>query len=126
MPSDYWAYVPRNPRHQTTETDGFRVKVERSSDKQPCRLEAELLDLSREGFRLRTPVPLVVQEPITLQLHIEESKFDLTLQATVRWQSPEDGETWLTGCLATRPVDWESLGELFINGILATVNPQTR
>ena len=120
MPSDYWAYVPRKPRHPAAEPQNIRVEIERSSDEVPRVVEAELLDVSRNGFQIRASVPLAVEEQITLRLHVEQSNFHLGVPAVVRWRRSEDDQKWLFGCRAAREMDWESLGELFLHGILAT------
>ena len=86
-------------------------------------MEAELLDLSRSGVRLRVAADLKVQEPITLRLHDEPSGLRLTRSATVRWKRPEQGDLWLVGCLFDEHVEWEMLGELFLNEVLSTGRP---
>lgn len=95
-----------------------RVEVERRSEGEPSRVPAELVNLSRGGFQLRTPVPLAVHEAVTLRLRVEESGFETLLSGEVRWQRP-DGDAWLVGCLCDRPIEWESLGELFLGRVLS-------
>ena len=48
------------------------------------------------------------------------SGVSLALPGKVCWQRPEDGDTWQLGCLCSQQVDWETLGELFLTGVLAT------
>ncbi len=81
-------------------------------------LGAELVNFSRDGFRLRVPAPLIVNEPVVVLIEDRNSPFSLTISATARWQRPESGDTWLTGFKFDRQADWETLGELFLNDIL--------
>jgi hypothetical protein len=116
-------YVARRPRHQATDSEGPRVQVERGDGKQPGPIDAELLDLSRSGARLRIAAPLKVGETITLRLVDEKSGVELTRPSTVRWQRAEDDEIWSIGCMFAEHVEWETLGELFLNQILSTERP---
>ena len=125
MVADFWEYIARRPRHPVTATARLEVEVQRSPDKVPARIVAELLDLSRDGFQLRVRVPLVEQEAITVRLRDDTSELDLKLQGTVRWQYPRQTGQWLVGCAATRMVDWETLGEMFLSGILAVDDPKS-
>ena len=116
----YSGYGPRRPRHDVTAAAGFPVEVERSAAKEPGPIEAELVDLSRGGYQLRTSVPLAKGESITLKLYDEKSGLRLALPGTVRWTRSRDGATWLQGCRTSSPIEWETLGELFLSEILAT------
>ena len=92
--------------------------MERSGAETTPAIEAQLVDLSREGFRLRVPSPLEDRAPITVRIRTHDG-MDLTLAGTVRWQRAED-DAWLVGCVADRPTDWETLGELFLHNVLNT------
>ena len=122
MPDDCSNYSARSPRHQATGTAALEVEVERSSGDNPI-VGGELVDLSRNGFRLRTTIPLAVNESVTVRFCHAESELDLALPSTVRWQRPEVGEKWLVGFETERQVDWETLGELFLNDILHVDEP---
>ncbi len=118
--SDYTQFTPRRPRHPVTEAAAIDVSLERSGQEPSCLVAARLLDFSREGFRLRVPVRLTVQEAVTVRIRSENDGIDLALPGTVRWQRPDGDAAWLVGCAATRPADWETLGELFLHKILST------
>jgi len=118
--SDYSQFAPRRPRHAVRETAALHVQVQRAAQASPRVIDAELLDFSRSGFRLRLPAPLDVKEPITLRVGEEKAGIDLTLSGIVRWRRAEHGGTWLLGCATDHPTDWETLGELFLNKILST------
>jgi len=77
-----------------------------------------MVDLSRHGVRLQVTVPLTTEDPITVRLREESSGIDLTLPATVQWQNPEGDRKWSLGCLFDQPMEWETLGELFLNELL--------
>jgi len=120
MSDDPAKYVFRRPRHFAGRTTELRVEVERPAGHQPAVLQAELVNLSRDGFQLRIALPLEVEEPVTLRLRDEKSGFSMTLPGIVRWRHREDGDTCLLGCSSASQVAWETLGELFLHEILAT------
>jgi hypothetical protein len=122
MPHDCTDYSARNPRHLSTGTAALEVKVKRASGDHSI-VGAELVDLSRSGFRLRAAMPLAVNESVTVRFLHAESGLDLTLPSTVRWQRPDAGEKWLVGFETERQVEWETLGELFLNDILHVDQP---
>lgn len=119
MKWDYSQYVLRRPRHASADSSGHRVLVTwaEADPSGPC--EADLLDLSREGFCLRTDSTRTIGDALTVEVRAEEQGFSLTLQGHLRWQRPRPDETWLLGCQIDCPLDWATLGELFLNNILA-------
>ena len=119
MVDKYWEYIARKPRHRATDPAGLRAEVERSAGALPALVEAEVLNLSRDGIQLRLAVPLLAGESITVRLQHEKCEPSPTLSAAVRWRRPEEDQAWSAGCVFTRPVDWETLGELFLNELLA-------
>ena len=118
MNANYWEYIARGPRHEASRTTRFRVEIQRSAAGGSAPVEAQLVDLSRHGVRLQVAVPLTTEESVTVRLCDEPSGIDLTLPATVQWQSPEGDQGWSLGCLFDRPMEWETLGELFLNELL--------
>ena len=120
MLSDHAYYGPRKPRHRAAGTNRLHLQVERSDDEVARMVDAELVNLSRNGYQLRTSVPLAVHESIILRFHDESSEPTLSLQGVVRWRRAENDSSWLHGCLSTRPIEWETLGELFLQDVLAT------
>ena len=126
MDNEYWKHVPRHPRHQAVDAAQLQVEVERAGGKTRPAVQAELLDLSRDGIRLRVALPLMVRESITVRLRAEGSAVNVALPCTVRWRRPENDGTWSIGCESARQVDWETLGELFFSGVLATEPPSSQ
>jgi hypothetical protein len=118
MTNDRPGYVARRPRHHATGEPGARIQIERPHGSLPRRTDVELLDLSRSGAKLWTSVPLAVEEAVTLRLHHVASGVSVIQSATVRWRHRNEEDTWLVGCEFSESVDWETLGELFLNGIL--------
>jgi len=116
-------YVSRWPRHEVRDSAALEVRVERAAGQSPSALDAELLDLSRAGFRLRVPYSLVVGECVTLRLRHAQAGIDLALPGKVRWQHADKHGAWLAGCAADCPAAWETLGELFLNNILSADTP---
>ena len=76
------------------------------------------MNLSRNGFQLRTTAPLARGESITLQMRDPQTGFQTSLPATVKWRRAADDGWWSYGGTFTETVDWETLGELFLNKIL--------
>lgn len=117
--SDYPLFTARRPRHAVTDADAIHVSVERAGQPSGA-IEAQLVDMSREGFRLRVSLPLEVHEDLTVRIRSERAKVDLTRSGNVRWRRADGNDAWLVGCAASEPADWETLGELFLHNILNT------
>ena len=115
-----WGYVVRPPRYDTADDRSLPVAIRRAAGETPECIEAELLNLSRDGFQVRTSVPLDAREAIVLEFQEPDSGLEFTLPGTVCWQQSDGDAVWLHGCRSTRQLDWEILGELFLNQILAT------
>ena len=118
MVSDYWGYVARKPRHAAEEGEAFEVCVERVPGSMPTVFSAHLTNLSREGLGFCANVPLEIDEWLTLKIQAKLSDFRLVLPATVRWRKKDSDDTWIFGCKAERLIDWESLGEMFLQDAL--------
>lgn len=119
MSIDDWSFIGRRPRHQAT----LEVEVVRAAGGQAERLTAELIDLSRHGARLSAEAALAEDEPITIFLPKESTGLDLALSGAVRWRSREEASRWLYGCQFKEEVPLETLGELFLAGILSVQPP---
>lgn len=118
MASSSSDYYPHPPRYPVADSAGLHVEVERLGEISQV-LQATLVDMSRNGFCLQVPAPLVREEPIVLRLCHQASGMALTVSATVRWHKKQNEGTWSIGCLAAEQIAWETLGELFLNGILS-------
>lgn len=116
-------YIARRPRHQANGSAVLGLKVERSDSSVPELLDAELLDLSRSGIRFRAAAPLSVGESVRVRLAHDASGLLLVRSATVQWIGGDREGARSVGCHFDRPVEWETLGEFFLNGILSTDPP---
>jgi len=127
MASDHSQYVPRRPRHAATGESGYSVRVTRALDAgtgEPSGAEsdstfpADLVDLSRDGFCLRSAASAPVGSLLTIELRHDQGGLALTLRGEVRWQRPQADGRWLLGCHSEQQIDWATLGELFLNNVL--------
>jgi hypothetical protein len=110
-----WDYVGRGPRHQAA----TQVEIERAGTPPSC-IAADLVDLSRQGARLRTEPVLAENEPIVILLRNASIGLDLAFPGAVRWcGQQEEGSRRLYGCQFKEEVPLETLGELFLAGILS-------
>ncbi len=119
MSSEDLRYTPRQPRYASVGPNA-RVEIEQVVGGLTGLVQAELQDLSRNGFQVKVPVPLNTQSPLNLRFSIQGSQMDVILPGTIRWQRLASDGTWLAGCQTDRPIDWETLGELFLSGVLST------
>ena len=123
MTDEYWNYIARKPRHKAAGAPGLSVRVKRNAAATSAPLTAELLDLSRSGVLLRLPVSIRSGEPIVICLEDKASHIDLTRSAAVRWCRCEEDGQWLVGCESDYPLEWETLGELFLGDVLRADTP---
>jgi hypothetical protein len=117
MSDDFVRYTARRPRYEATVLPP-RLEVRRSAEKQPQSIAAELVDFSRGGFRLRLEFPLEAEEVVRVEFPPALTGSPLGLTAAVCWQRVEQSGSWLIGCKAQSEVNWETLGELFLRGVL--------
>lgn len=109
--------MARRPRHPLM-GDGLAVELVREASRSPRSVAAEVVDFSRQGARLTVACPLDPAEPVVLRLESRGIGLDLDLPGAVRWQTPQ-AEHWLVGCQFHEEVSMETLGELFLRGILS-------
>jgi hypothetical protein len=114
-----WDFVGRRPRHVAVSV----VDVERTARAGPARFAAELVDFSRQGARLRTEVLLADDEAIKIFLPKASTGIDVAFPGAVRWRAEEEASRWLYGCQFKDEVPLETLGELFLAGILSDQPP---
>lgn len=118
-----WGFVARRPRHEATVAKAVRVQLERGNHALPATVSAELVDLSRQGARLRAEIALAEDEAVAIRLRAAATGLDLTLPGAVRWRAQEAGGQWSYGCQFKEEVPLEMLGELFLCGILSVRPP---
>jgi hypothetical protein len=117
----------RRPRHSAAAAGAIKLELLRAAGELPRVVAAELLDLSRHGARLRAEAALGQGEVCSICVTATEPgpgpDLDLHLTAVVRWRQQESGGRWLYGCEFKGELSLETLGELFLCGILSTRPP---
>jgi len=83
-------------------------------------MNAQLIDCSREAIQLLLAVPLERGERIRVRLRDESSGMQLDVAGAVSAQRDELPSGWSATCRFDQELDWETLGELFLCGILET------
>lgn len=109
--------MARRPRHQST-GDGLAIELVRHAGRSPRAVTAAVVDFSRQGTRLTVAHPLDPAEPVVMRFHDRGIGLDLDLPGAVRWQVPQ-ADHWLVGCQFHEEVSMETLGELFLRGLLS-------
>ena len=61
-------------------------------------------------------------ERISVRLIPLDTSPDNTLDATVQWMRMSNGNTYVVGCQFDNEIEFETLGELFLDGLLDTDN----
>jgi hypothetical protein len=118
-----WNFVGRPPRHQADVGESIEVELRRSPGTMPAVVAGELLDFSRQGARLRAEAALCEDETFVISFRPADSGLDLTLPGAVRWRQQDASGRWLYGCEFMEEVPLETLGELFLRGILSVRSP---
>ena len=123
MTKDVETHSARLPRHAATPPSFAGILVTRASGCRPNSVWVELVDFSRTGARFRSTVRLAESEAIAVRLEDRQGTVWLTCSAVVRWARPDRAGTWSVGCQLDEPLDLETLGELFLSGVLSTKPP---
>ncbi len=97
---------------------GLSLVVDRGTDRQPAPISAQLLDCTREELRLLLAVPLELRERIRVRLRDESSGLQLDVAGSITAQREKAPDGWSVTCRFDHELDWETLGELFLCGIL--------
>lgn len=118
MKLDRWAFSGRRPRHPVADDDAVSISVDWAIGTSAGG-DAQLVDLSRRGARLLVNVPPAENEPIVFRLADQRTGLDLSLPGAVRWLTKQVDDRWLIGCEFHTEVPLETLGELFLCGILS-------
>ena len=99
---------------------GLSLLVDREPGRDPALMNAQLLDCSREEIRLLLAERLARGEQIRVRLRDQSSGLQLDVAGTVT-AVHESPSGWSATCRFDHELDWETLGELFLCGILETV-----
>jgi hypothetical protein len=104
----------RRPRYSVVEGHAAESWLERAHG----HLAAELTNFSRHGVGLVTSLPAEQGEHIVVRIRHAPSGLDLSYAGTVKWRHADDSGHWHVGCEFAKPISFETLGELFLHGIL--------
>lgn len=110
-------FVVRRPRHEVLEGSGCEVTVQWIASEAP--LIADLGDVSRHGLRLVLDAEIPGESRLRVRLKQPTNAFELVLTMTVRWACLQDDGRWTAGCEFDQQLSWETMGEMFLNGILS-------
>jgi hypothetical protein len=110
----------REPRYQVSRARAARVVVERTGDIAPEVIEAELLDLSPSGAKVRIEnvARAQFQDGILLRLECPELGLNLSISARVCWIKPAGEGFSSLGCAFTPALPEHCIQELFNKGLL--------
>ena len=119
MLPDVSKFVVRNPRHLIATGSESSVEIHRAAGRDPENVPGMLVDFSRSGLQVQIDARFDEGEEVTVRLHRPDSEFELLMSGKVRWQRTTSNGSHSVGCEFDEEVSWESLGELFLNGILS-------
>jgi hypothetical protein len=113
--------VGRDTRFQFANADAIDVRVEAESDGQCSRIDAELIDFSAGGLRLRSDAPLVEDDSLTVTVDFKEPSEHtrpLTVRAQVCWATLAPKGQFYVGCTIEPAIPESLLEHLAASGIL--------
>jgi len=120
MSHDHRNFIPRPPRHNAALATGIRIEVRRYDAVDEPVYEAELVDFSRQGIRLRLAAEFEAGELLLIRIVATEPDFLFQHRATIHWRSTDESSSdFLYGCGFEAQVEWEVLGELLLRGVLS-------
>jgi hypothetical protein len=99
---------------------GLSLLLDREADRQPTPMSAQLLDCTREELRLLVAAPLELRERVRVRLRDVSSGLQLDVAGSITSRSDATPDGWSVTCRFDHELDWETLGELFLCGILET------
>ncbi len=110
--------ISRAPRYSLASDDEIEVLVERDGESGLESTDAELIDISTGGAKLRTAAPLNVLDILSLQLCIKRMRRTITVAGAVCWTTPTNNGQWWVGCRFQPPMPEQTLQEFAQGGIL--------
>ena len=119
MVAEYWKTVVRKPRHAGGDTGAWKVEVEYRVGAKVAVVEARLADGSRDGAQVVVPIMLPPKDRVVVRFVDEHSEVRYQAEGEIRWSRAGDNkEVWSSGIRFSEPIDFETLGELFLNDLL--------
>lgn len=80
--------------------------------------EVKLVDFSRHGVQLRMTSPLEPETSLIVHIQDASADLDIVLPGRIRWQRGFKDGYWHAGCIFDEAVGYETMGELFLHGVL--------
>lgn len=105
-------FVPRAPRFKVADTSGLKVTIRRTEEGDQPLLDAELLDVSQHGTKIRVPVNLRFEEALQIQIQVPGKELEYHGIASVRHIRAIDEEHWIVGCAIAPPLSDETFSFL--------------
>lgn len=105
-------FVPRAPRFKVADTSGLKVTIRRTEEGDQPLLDAELLDVSQHGTKIRVPVNLRFEEALQIQIQVPGKELEYHGIASVRHIRAIDEEHWIVGCAIAPPLTDETFSFL--------------
>ncbi|MBI3462101.1 MAG: PilZ domain-containing protein [Planctomycetes bacterium] len=118
MPDTPQAFVQRAQRFKVRDLESIYATIEREPGREPAGLEAEPIDISEGGCKLRVAGALSFEESFTLVVGCVEGPLRLTLSCRVAWLREEWEHCWLVGCQFIPNLPAEAMEEMFCNGVI--------
>lgn len=109
---------PRGPRHLSAEGEAATIELRnRLEQPHPDHL-GHPADISRTGMHLVLSKSLPESATVFVTLRDVGGKAILAREAHVQWARRSIDQKWHVGIEFAEPLDWETLGELFLRNIL--------
>jgi hypothetical protein len=110
--------IGREERFRLTDPMAISVEIETDSHGESTKLDAELVDISQGGVRLRSKTSVAVKDALTITIVPKGFSKSLSARAQVCWTllAPK-GRYWL-GCSIEPRIPLALLDHLAVNGIL--------
>lgn len=110
--------IGREERYRLTDPLAVSVEIETDSDGESTKLDAELVDISRGGVRLRSRTSVSEKDGLTITIVSKGFSKSLSARAQVCWTTlAPKGRYWL-GCSIEPKIPQALLDHLAANGIL--------
>jgi hypothetical protein len=111
-------YISRPPRHEPQANTQSRLAI-KSADARESVI-AELVDLSRQGLKAVCDHQFRNGASVGVEIQLPTTSMQLSPSAKIRWCRIQEDGRWAVGLLFDQELSWEAMGELFLNGVLAS------
>jgi hypothetical protein len=102
----------RPPRYQIGEQHAARVRLKRCDSADSTEFDAELIDISRGGTKLRVATCLKFEESVGLKIEIPSVDLNCYVLATVRHIREAGAGRWVIGCSVDPPLEERAIARI--------------